>query len=370
MTTQYACWLLNQSAGYPLDLIEEFQSLDYVKTVNNVGAFTLTLPASFDLSLVQEDSRIAVMRQPDGGARTLDFVGFVRKIGKTQRGQAEYWTLYGYDLNYLLQSRIVAYAAGEAQSAKTGAADNIMKAIVRENLGASAIAARNLTASGFTVQADVGLGTSLEKGFAWRNVLDVLKEIADASHSVETTSAYFGIVPLNIGWECEFRTNIVQWGLDHRSPSGAAGVVIFSLELANITDVDRVRSWADEITYAYAGGQGEGVARVIQESQDAARVGASPFNRKEIFVDARNETVAAAVLDAADSAVRNGRPHNTFNGSLVNIAGSSIYGRDYGHGDYVTAVYHGETIDCRIDTVRVNINAGKETVEIGLRSES
>lgn len=367
---EYSVWLLHNAYGYPLDLVEEFQALDYVKVTNGVGAFTLTLPSSFDLSIVQEDSRIAVMRKPDNGARSLDFCGFVRKIDKTQRGQAEYWTLYGYDLNYLLQSRIVAYAAGTAQASKSDQADDMMKAIIRENLGASAIAARDLTAFGLTVQADVGLGTSLEKQFAWRNVLDALKEIADASHVTEATCAYFGIVPLNIGWECEFRTNIGQWGLDHRFPNGAAGAVLFSLELANVTDVDRTKSWTEEITYAYAGGQGEGAARVIQESQDVTRVGASPFNRKEIFVDARNETVPAAVLDAADSAVRNGRPRNTFNGQLVDISSQSVYGRDYGHGDYVTAIYRGETIDCRIDTVHININDGKEQVEIGLRSES
>lgn len=371
MTTEYSVWLLHPAQGYPLDLIEEFQSLDYVKTVNGVGAFTITLPASFDLSLVSQDSRIAIMRKPDGGARSLDFCGFVRKIGKSQRGQSEYWTLYGYDLNYLLDSRIVAYAAGTTQASKSDQADDMMKAIVRENLGASvAVAARNLTASGFTVQADTSQGTSIEKQFAWRNVLDVLQEIADASHSTEATSVYFGVVPLGIGWECEFRTNINQWGVDHRFPNGAAGAVLFSIELANVSEVDRWRDWTSETTYAYAGGQGEGLARVIQEAQDATRLGASPFNRREVFVDARNETATAAVLDAADSAVRDGRPRNTFNGQLVNIVGASVYGRDYAHGDYVTASYHGEVIDCRIDTVHVNINDGSESVEIALRSES
>lgn len=370
MSTEYAIWLLHHAYGYPLDLIEEFQSLDYVKVTNGVGAFTLTLPATFDLSLVQEDSRIVIMRKPEGGTRTLDFCGFVRKIGKSQRGNSEYWTLYGHDLNYLLQSRIVAYAAGTSQASKSDQADDMIKAIIRENLGASAIAARDLSSYGFTVQADVGLGTSIEKQFAWRNIMDVAKEIADASHSTESTCVYFGIVPLNIGWECEFRTNIGQWGNDHRFPNGAAGAVLFSLEKANIQDVDREKSWVDETTYAYAGGQGEGSARVIQESQDATRLGASPFNRREIFVDARNESVTAAVLDAADSAVRDGRPRNTFNGQLVDILTQAVYGRDYGHGDYVTANYRGENIDCRIETVHVNINDGKEQVEIGLRSES
>jgi hypothetical protein len=371
MVAEYSVWLLHHAQGYPLDLVEEFQSLDYVKNTNGVGAFTMTLPASFDLSIVQEDTRVAVMRKPVGGSRTLDFCGFVRKIGKSQRGSAEYWTLYGYDLNYLLSGRVVAYAAGTAQASKSDQADDMIKAIVRENLGAlCADTTRNLTSYGLTVQADAGLGTAIVKEFSWRNVLDVLKEIADASHTTEATSAYFGIVPLNYGWECEFRTNIFQWGVDHRFPGGSAGAVMFSLELANIKDVDRVKSWETETTYAYAGGQGEGAARVIGTSSDATRLGASPFNRRELFIDARNETDATGAQNAADSAVRNGRPLGTFNGQLVSIGGGYVYGRDYAHGDYVTAVYRGETIDCRIDTTHININAGVETIEIGLRSEA
>jgi hypothetical protein len=215
------------------------------------------------------------------------------------------------------------------------------------------------------VQADLTLGTSIDKGFSWRNVLDVLKEIADASHSTEATSVYFGIVPLNQGWECEFRTNILQWGMDHRYPAGAAGAIIFALEFGNLTDALRETDASDENNYAYAGGQGEGLARVIATAEDAARIGQSPFNRCEVFVDARDSDVLAKVQSKADGAVRDGRPRDKFSAKLVNTP-QHVYGRDYGHGDYVTAVFLGETIDCRIEQVKVTVSGQVENVEIAL----
>lgn len=311
-----------------------------------------------------------VFRKESGGAKVLDCSGFVEFIDKKVLGDSPVWVLSGYDLNSLLNRRIVAYAAASAQAQKTGAADNLIKAIVRENLGSSAIAARDLSASGFTVQADVSLGTSLSKGFSWRNLLLVLQEIADASHSTEATSVYFGIVPLNLGWDCEFRTNIQQWGNDHRFQTGTQGAVIFSLELGNISDASRQREYRNELNYAYAGGQGEESARIIQEASDTVRIGSSPFNRREIFVDARGLADTASVLAEAQAAVRSGRPRNFFSGNITNI-GQYIYGRDYFHGDYVSAFYLGELIDCRIETVQVRISGGgDEQVSFTLRSEN
>jgi hypothetical protein len=367
--SEYSVWLLQGAAGYPLDLVDEYESLEYVKVINGLGAFTITLPATFDLSLIQQDTRIVIFRKPPGGTRSLDFCGFAQFIEQKVSKDSLVWSVSGYDLNDLLNRRIVAYAAGTAQAEKTDQADDMLKAIVRENLGSSAIAARDLSASGLTVQADVGLGTSLTKGFSWRNLLLTLQEISDVSHSTETTSAYFGIVPLNIGWECEFRTNILQWGNDHRFQTGTQGAVVFSLELGNVSDATRQKEYRSEVNYAYAGGQGEESSRVIQEASDAARIGASPFNRREQFVDARNETLTAAVLAAANAAVRNGRPRNFFSGNITNI-GSYVYGRDYGHGDYVSAFFLGELLHCRIETVQVRINNGEENVTFNLRSES
>lgn len=365
--SEITIWILNASNGMPLAVLDQFDVLEYVKVTNNVGAFSVQVPSSFDFSLLREDTRVCIYRKPTSGAKILDFVGLIRYVERRVSAGQMYRTVAGPCINDLLNTRIVAYAAGSAEASKTDNADNMLKAIVRENLGSSAIAARDLSSYGLTVEADMSLGTSLSKGMSWRKVLDVLREISDSSHSTETTCVYFGLVPLNVGWECEFRTRIGQWGDDRRFGSGTSPI-IFSLDFGNVSDVTRSTDWRDEATHVYAGGQGEGAERVIQEASDAERASVSPFNRREDFEDARNETVAGNVLAVAQSALRAKRPKNIFDSKLVDTR-NYIYGRDYALGDYITAVFKGETIDARIESVSVRVANGAESVQVVLKSE-
>lgn len=369
MGAEYDIWLLHHADGHPLTRIRDYSSLQYAKVVNDVGSFTLVVPSTFDISLVQRDTRLVVYRTPPGGAKALDFVGMVRYVSKEVRGQALNYIVAGCDLNDLLRRRIIAYAAGTAQTAMTDNADDMMKAIVVDNMGADAVAARQITGYGFSIQADTSLCTSITKAFAHMNVLETLKKLADESQTTPATAAYFGVVPLSTGWLCEFRTNVNQWGADHRHPSGPAGPVIFSLSFRNLENVTRNINYRSEVTYVYAGGKGEGAARYIGVYEDTARSGASPFNRCEAFVNASNADTNAAVTGAASSAVRDGRPRRLFSANLTNV-GSRIYGRDFGHGDYITCVFDGETIDARIDAVAVNISGNVEDVQMLVREET
>jgi len=369
MSAEYDLWLLYHADGHPVAHIGDYNALQYAKVTNGVGSFALTLPSTFDISLVQRDTRLAVYRTPVGGAKALDFVGLVRYISKEVRGKSMSYTLGGPDLNDFLNRRIVAYAAGTAQASKSDFADDMMKEVVSESMGAGALAARRITGYGFSIQADLGAGTTVTKAFSWQNVLETLQKIADASQATLATAVYFGIVPLSDGWTCEFRTNVGQWGADRRYPSGPAGPIIFSLDFQNLADVTRNINYREEATHVYAGGQGTEAARNIQTDQDTVRSGASPFNRCELFRNATNSTTNAGVLAEATTAVRDGRPRRLFSANLVQ-SGYRLYGRDYEHGDYVTCVFDGETIDARIDGVSVNVNGNVETVTMLVREES
>ena len=370
MGAEYDLWLLHHADGHVLTRISTYSAFQYAKVVNDIGSFSVTVPSSFDISLVQRDTRLVIYRTPPEGTKALDFVGFVRYISKEVRGQSMNYVIQGPCLNDLLRRRIVAYAAGTAQAAMAAvAADDMMKAIVTDNLGGDAAAARQITSYGFSIQANATAGTVVTKSFSWMNVLEVLKKIADLSQTTAATAAYFGAVPLSTGWLCEFRTNVNQWGADHRHPDGPAGPVIFSLAFRNLENVTRNINYRDEVTYVYAGGQDVGTSRNIQEATDATRAGKSPFNRCEAFVDANNSTTDAAVLGDANSAVRKGRPRRLFSANLANV-GDQIYGRDFGHGDYITCVFDGETIDARIDAVSVTVNGNNENVQMMVREES
>jgi hypothetical protein len=99
---------------------------------------------------------------------------------------------------------------------------------------------------------------------------------------------------------------------------------------------------------AYSGGQGEGAARDVSELEDTTRTNASPYNRREVWVDARNTETTAAREDRGYQALEKYKPVQTLTGKLVDTKGLRFM-VDYGFGDLVTATAFGYTVDCHID---------------------
>jgi hypothetical protein len=394
MSASYEVYLLAPDADYVLDYFDSgysadvagtgrarksFGSLEYTNVVGDVGAFNISLPyPQFDISKARKDSRLVVWRKPPGGARYLDFVGLVRSDPTPeiyQRGSELYSILRGVSYNHILKRRVVAYRVDEAGFWHSGAADNVMKDFVYENLGAGAVGARDITAQGFTIQSQTTLGTACDRQASFNNLLETLQAVSDDSRTVESTCIYFGMVPLNNGWQMEFRTNPRQWGNDHRHPSGPGAVtgvngpVVLSLNRQNIDNASFVNNSIDEITMVYGLGQGEGVARAIVTATDLGRAGMSPFNLIEGVVNANNSSPIGDVLAAAQALLRAGRPRRSFSASIVSTPGT-IYGLHWGFGDYVTTEFLGNIMDCRIEAVTVRIADSDENITAQIRSES
>jgi hypothetical protein len=343
-------------------------ALSYARAVNTVGNLTLTLPPSIPLSYLQRDGRILVYRSVPGVPPALDMeaVWFIVGVRQTlaESGE-EAIEVRAVDAVDLLRRRIVAYAAGSSQAVKSAAADNLIKAIVRENLSTSATdSARVLPSSLFRVSADTSQGPTIAKAFSRRVVLDVLREVADAATQAGTYLAF------DVVWsgDClEFRT-YTQWrGVDHRFPGGL-NPIILSPDTGSLTAVEYGIDYADEVTAGYVGGQGEESARVVGSAVDTARATLSPFARCEAWSQNTNTADAAVLADDADALVRAGRPRIVFSGTVNADAPGATYGRDYGFGDVVTAQAFGAVVDCRIDAVSVQVTADRETVGIVARS--
>lgn len=360
--------------GVRLNVLDAIQSLEYARTVNSIGALTLTLPAkAYDYANFKIDGRIGVYRAVGGGPLALEMETawlIVRRNKLLSASGERLVKLTAVDGVDLLRRRIVAYAAGAAYAEKSDYADDMMKEIVSQNLGSGATDTTRSIATYLTIQADLSLGASLRKGFAWRNVLTVFQELAQASDTAGTYLAFDVVCTDPTATQAfEFRTYANWRGVDHRWPNGS-NPVILSPENGTLANVDLGELFDEEINAAYAGGQGEGAARVTASSLDATRIGLSPLRRSEGFADARQTAVTATVTDEADSLVREGMPRRVFTGKIVPTQGVQ-YGLDWRWGDYVTAQFENLSYDCRIDTVHVQVDAsGNETVDAYLRSET
>lgn len=363
----YSCRLAD-AFGAPLTEIEQFISLDYVLNVGGIGVLQLTVPTSFDDRLFVLDGRIGVWRSFDGNAPTLDggATFFIRTWHYTQSAT----TVTAYHANSLLQRRIVAYYAGTGYAKKPAqAAGNLIKTLIRENLGSGIVGIDRLgvetqadLSPWLAIQANINDGTTIAVQDAYANLYDLIDEINNASTQAGTYLTADIVSPTE--QVLELRTYAGQRGMDHRA--GSAQPIILSEATGTLTNCVLVRDRSQEVTMAICGGSGEGSNRSIRTSFDAARMGESPFNRIEIFGDYTNISDGDALQAKADALVRAGRPRITFTADVVET-GARTRGIHYDLGDLVTAEFRGQQYDCRLDVVSVAIRDGSQETKAQVR---
>src|SRR5574341_1335609 len=322
--TEYEVWLARDT-GERMALLDDVRSIDYIEAINEPGRFVLVLNREIEERLLARDRRVTIYRQPAGGAMRRAWAGLLTwwQWADDERGLTR-TALAGFGLTALLRRRIVAYAAGSAQAKKHGAIDDLMKAIVRENLGDQASdAARRLDAAYFRVEPDAGAGEVVTKAFAWRNVEAVLMDLSDAARQAGTEIYY--AIEADDEQQLVFRTHAGQPGIDRRSSGPTLSTDDGTLLAPSVT-----HEYDNEINWAYAAGQG---------------------------TEAERMTTLAAWQKVIE-----GRPVLRFGGQIGNRPGCT-YGIDWACGDRVRTTYHGQTYDCLVRSVRVAVDErGAETV--------
>jgi hypothetical protein len=369
MATQYEIKIFSP-VGLQLAEVPDWVGLQLARKVGDVGTLTLTLPFRY-LPYLTTDTVLEVYRQPDGGglALVMESRWMVRRMKRYLSETGELLIqLTAFDGVSLLKRRIIAYVAGSSQAAKTAAADDMIKTIVKENLGASASDANRIVPSSyFSVAANLTAAPSQTKAFAWRNtMLEVLQEIAQAS-TLAGTYLTFDVVAL-AGGAWELRTYTGQRGVDHRWPGGFIPV-IFDPALGNVSNLSLTDDWVDEKTYVYALGQGDGAARTSAPAYDNTRIAVSPFGRIETARDSRNTADSGGLQAEANSYLRECRQKRIFDAQLRDTP-NSVYGVNFDLGDQVTGNFFGETIDCRIEVISITKDKYDEAETIVAKVQS
>lgn len=359
--------------------IDRFHTLEYTLVENEVGALVLTLPdtGAWHEALLLRDTTLEVYRT-EGGVTNLegDKVWFIRRIKRILNSAGEYLIqLTAYDARHLLKRRIVNYVSGSAQSRKVLLTmDNMMRAVVRENLGALAVPARRFV--GLTVEADVAYpngADTISKSFAWRNVFTVLQEIANQSaNSAGTTGIlrYLSFDIIRTGNETmEFKIFYDQRGTDRSV--GTPSPAIFSPESGSLADAS-IEVMSDvEANVIIVGGPGEEAARLLTTVSNN-EVFASAYNYIEAFADARNagKTINELTSEGAQQLYAM-RKRTVFTGNAAQT-NQLRYGIHYKWGDTVTCYFRSFTAPrCIIQRVLVRVTPTQgETIDLGFLSEA
>ena len=371
--SQYIVWYADQYGvrQYPLDLA--LISLDYVKRLNGIGWVKVVYGlGDLDLASLEVDYQLQVWRKPPSGNLVLETIGLLNDWSLKYTAGIETIELTGPDINDLLGRRIIAYPAGNAAAIISGvAADDAMKDIFNENfLGGATDTDRDWSGLGLAVAADDTSGSTIEKGMAWRKVIDVLAEIAEGSRR-DGDELFFAIEPHGHpdnqqGNDLQFVTYITQPGEDKTTGSGSP--IVFSPTWGSLDNATVSVRYSDMATYVYAGGQGEGNLRVIAEVSNTDLVASSIWGRREVFADARNEETTAGVTDRANDELTKRRPLTIFSGDLIDTD-YARYGIDWFLGDKVTADVFGQQYHGIIRVVRIRVTEdGGEIIKARLES--
>jgi len=314
----------------------------------------------------------------------------------------------GRDPNDLLARRYVVQAAGNVYTRKTDEVDDMMKAIVREQMLWGAAVDENgvidytraFPRGEFSVQSNASLGPSVSAAFADRNVLDVLKELKLASFQLNQNNflnrrIYFDVVPYDIsalilyildevlgtpildelgdGIEDESSTQLPGVGFQFQTFADLRGLdrtqdLEFSVENNNLEEPYYTQNYLEEVNAVIVKGFGRGDSRVSVWVEDQTRINASRWNRMESFKDGSQEPDQTKLEDVGFPDLYAGIPKEELSAVFLNVPESpdtprSLYGLDWDFGDLVRVSYAGKQFNVEIVIVYVAIDeGGRETI--------
>lgn len=360
MSIQYQV-LWRNPAGELIGVFDSINGLDLAYAEGAVGGLSLIIP---EVGLTPNDFTVdQIIEFHRGEQGNLYLEGERSWFLRTWEFRDGLITLKCVDQNCLLGARVIAYNAETAYTDKTGAADNLMKAFVRENIGALAVDTAR-TQTQITVQSDNSAAPSTTKQCTREKLLTVLQGLAKSSAEAGT---YLSFDLVNVGAAAfEFRTYTGQRGADHGLAGG--NILEFSKGAGNVSSLIYREDHSNEETYCYAGGLGQEENRVVVGVASAGMT-ASPWNRREFFWDGRNTDDVSALTTEAQSELRERRSTKMIEAVVQQTQGCR-YGIEYRYGDRVVVSAAGWSVDCRLSTVHISVNSkGKEIIDLKLRGE-
>ena len=370
---KYEIWFADEQ-GNRLMLMDEMLTTTYVITPGAPGFVSVTMPyipSALYTDYSQPDKQIHIYRAPDKGTLALLGIWSVRRWQfDTNEFGRDVVKLSGAGVNDLLDRRIIAYYSGTAQTKfESVAVDDIMKRIVDDQLGGdadtdydgNAITSRNIEGLNFSIQDESSSGPTVDKECAWQPLYKTLQELQQQSKTAGT-EVFFGIDITSVSpWTSQFRTKTGQPGAD-RSVTTGTNPLTFGRDWGNVRRPGLDANYFDEENFEYAGGQGEGDKRNIQEVSDTSKINLSAWNRREGFASAVTSDTDAGVQAAGNVRLSAQRSSISSSGELMDTEDTPFGGSGWHAGDRVTISQYGTQFDAIVRSVTGTITPEGERI--------
>lgn len=362
----YEIWL-DDDNGIRLKLLDKVESFNATRLVNNKGVLSMILPPDYD-SYIKLDGIVEIWRKGDDGSLKLFNAYFIRKWEYIDKDGIDITVISGYDGVDLLDRRIVAYAAGSSKASVTAEAAIVLVDVIDDNLYIPTDSDRGFTSYELDRYYPTELTTpSISMNFAYRNVLNLARDICDASRK-NGTRLYFNVFPeffastLGNKLRWQISIDVDQPGQDRTGTDQ----VFFGKKWGNLSNARITYDHTNEKTVVYAGGQGLEDDRTVEEREDTDRSASSIYNRIEEFYNVSGQAeTQAAVQAAGDARLSELRPSFRFSGILKDTPQARLF-VDWNFGDRVVVEYRDRQLNAIITSLTLALsNDGKETINAG-----
>jgi hypothetical protein len=350
MAGQWYIWL-KDPVGNQVALFDQWERLVINQRLNAPGAFALQFSGDDPRSsLFELDGQMEFYRADvaNGIVSRLEFEGhYCDTDDSLDEEGTPTLVISGRGYNDLLHRRIIAEPAGTVEAERSGLAEVVAKSYVLIECTALALT-REIP--GLSVDPIVNVGNYVRTARAYRNVLTVVQECAAIGGG---DFAVVGTGPATY----EFRWYDGQLGTDR------SATVIFAPEWGNMSSPRLRRRRSQEVNAVLVGGQGDGIARTTVWREDAGRIADSPINRREAFVDQRQDSDPDGLDTAGDRALEEGNPRPELSFDVLQVP-SCLYGLHYFLGDLVTAKFRGYEARLKIVGLDFTVSQAGEQIKV------
>lgn len=342
-----------------------FYEMSYERLMWDVGKFALTLPYFDGIeALFPLDALMDVLRtSPESGGLVLEDTYLCRLTNKFWADETLQYVVGGLHLNHLFDRRIIDPAddptAAGGYSTKADAADNVIRAFVREQLGDLASVDRRIP--NMTISPVPGTGSPVGARKRYDSLLKTLRDLTVQGdvdfvmQHLDENNLYCNIAP--IGSDKTRTTNYPLFPYVGLAP-----------ERGNLADPSLTIDRKDEGNVVYILGEGNRENRTlfIMSGSGAAD---SPYNRIEFTKNAQNTDKKSPLELVTDAfaALRESQPTTEFTFKPITTASGSIYQLDWVLGDKVTVSWGVFEKDVRIIGVRIRIDGEGEQIEVTVK---
>ena len=327
--------------------IRDYESLQYTRSFYSVGEFELHISNNKQNADVLVNGNILLL---DKAGQKACIIRHRENEIDENGDETETLIIKGPQLKGILTQRLVVPpVSGDGYDSCSGTQEQIMKHYVSAECISPEDANRAI--SRLVLAADQGRGVQDKWRFRFDKLSDVLEQVGQYA---------------KLGWDVTLNLDNEQMVFDVIQPHDRTAnqdvlpPALFSTEFGNVKVPHFIQSWIGAATQGYAGGQVDGVNRLIQQ------VGSSKgLDRMETFLDCSDAESAAELLTLGTQKLAEAAPTQSFEFSVIPDR-SMVYGKDYFLGDTVTvwSKKWGVTMDAQITQLKEVYEEAGASLEI------